>query len=171
MVEWMLLPYRRLYRAIEGRATRSEYWWFMLMVLAVYVAFLVLMLGMGVAGSMTNPNQMSAMMAGAGSAFMLLIIPFYIWAVLTSAAAFAVAIRRIHDMGYSGWFLALYYVGFFIVALLGGALGMVDPRLSFTLFFLYWLAGILVMALPGTKGPNKYGEDPLGVAKAQDVFS
>ena len=74
MVEWMLLPYRRLYRAIEGRASRSEYWWFTLMVVLVYVAFFVLMLSLGLAGSMTNPDRMPAMMAGVGSAFMVLII-------------------------------------------------------------------------------------------------
>ena len=171
MVEWMLLPYRRLYRAIEGRASRSEYWWFTLMVVLVYVAFFVLMLSLGLAGSMTNPDRMPAMMAGVGSAFMVLIIPFYIWALLTSAAGFAVAVRRVHDLGYSGWFIALYYAGFFVVGLIGAALGMVSPTLSGTLFLLYGIAGLVVLVLPGTKGSNKYGEDPLGVANAQDVFS
>ena len=171
MVEWMLLPYRRLYRAIEGRASRSEYWWFILMMVVVYIAFFALMLSLGVAGSMANPDRMPALMAGAGSAFMILVIPFYIWALLSSAAAFAVLIRRVHDLGYSGWFISLYYAGFLVVGLLGTAFAMVSPMIGLALFFLYWVAGIVVLALPGTKGPNKYGEDPLGVANAQDVFS
>ena len=171
MVEWMLLPYRRLYRAIEGRASRSEYWWFILMMVVVYIAFFALMLSLGVAGSMANPDRMPALMAGAGSAFMILVIPFYIWALLSSAAAFAVLIRRVHDLGYSGWFIAIYYAGFFVVGLISAALGLVSPMLSSALFALYAIAGIVVLALPGTKGPNKYGEDPLGVANAQDVFS
>ena len=81
------------------------------------------------------------------------------------------AIRRVHDLGYSGWFIALYYAGFFVVGLIGAALGMVSPTLSGTLFLLYGIAGLVVLVLPGTKGSNKYGEDPLGVANAQDVFS
>ena len=45
----------------------------------------------------------------------------------------------------SGWL----YLGFFVLMLI--------PFVN----FLAWIGLIVVMCLPGTAGPNKYGEDPL----------
>lgn len=51
-------------------------------------------------------------------------------------------IRRLHDIGYSGWFIVLSFL----------------PLISI-------FSGLVFFFLSGTKGPNKYGEDP---RKAQD---
>jgi uncharacterized membrane protein YhaH (DUF805 family) len=64
--------------------------------------------------------------------------------------ALAVQVRRFHDQNLSGWFVLLNFIPY-----LGG------------------LVVLVFMCLPGTKGPNKYGPDPLDPAGANvaDVFS
>lgn len=61
----------------------------------------------------------------------------------------AVSVRRLHDRNMTGWF---YLVSF--VPYVGGIILLV------------------MMALPGTQGPNKYGPDPKNpTGIAEDVFS
>ncbi|MFA7603124.1 MAG: DUF805 domain-containing protein [Novosphingobium sp.] len=155
-MEWMLLPYRRLYALIAGRASRQEFWMFVLfnvIVIAIFAAlFLTLVGSAALAG---NYSQIGAAMAGAGLVTMvLLIVPLYLWAILTAVASFAVTIRRFHDLNLSGW----VYLPFVV-------LGMI-PVLN----FLVWIVLIVMMCLQGTKGPNKYGDDPTAPAGA-DVFA
>ena len=156
-MEWMLMPYRRLYPAIAGRSRRKEYWMFFLLNVIVYLVLLALILGVGGAASFADPTDMGAMMAGAGVAMVLLIVPFYIWAILTGLASLAVTIRRLHDLNLSGWYLVAFYV-VIIVAFI--TLAQAGPTLLLSFMGLVWLLSIVVMAWPGTKGPNKYGSDP-----------
>lgn len=148
-MEWMLMPYRKLYRLIEGRSSRQEFWMFVLLnviVAAVFIGLFVAMIGgAALAGSGGNLNDFGTAMAGVGMMTMIvLLVPMYVWAILTGVASFAVTIRRFHDLNLSGW----VYLPFLI-------LGAV-PLLG----FLVWIALIVVMCLKGTSGPNKYGEDP-----------
>jgi len=154
-MEWMLMPYRKLYRLIEGRSSRQEFWMFVLLNVIVAVVFIALFAtligGAAFAGSSGNLNDIGAAMAGVGMMTMvLLLVPMYVWAILTGVASFAVTIRRFHDLNLSGW----VYLPFLI-------LGAV-PLLG----FLVWIALIVVMCLKGTSGPNKYGEDPTNPTSA-----
>ncbi len=152
-MEWMLMPYRKLYRLIEGRSTRREYWMFTLLTVLVSLAFVLLMVAVigGAGSAFTNPTDVAGMMAGAGAiALIVVILPFYVWVLLTGVAAFAVTIRRLHDLGQSGWMLVLFYAVMIVAAIIS--------------MYLYWLVaigGIVVLCLPGTPGANKYGADPL----------
>lgn len=162
-MEWMLMPYRKLYRLIEGRSSRREYWMFFLLVVLVYLAMAALFVAfIGGAGmSMVDPSNLAGMMTGAGGLMlMLLIVPFYFWLLLTGVAAIAVTIRRIHDLGYSGWMYLVYPV-LVVVA------SMISPYLIFAVFIGY----IVVMCLPGTAGANKYGSDPLDGTPGANVFA
>jgi uncharacterized membrane protein YhaH (DUF805 family) len=143
-MEWMLLPIRRLYRLIEGRSSRREFWMFFLLNVIILVGFVgVVVATVGLASF--NPDQWTGMAMGAGVGMMLiLIIPLYIWFLLAGVASVAVTIRRFHDLNLSGW---LY--------LLALALNFI-PFVN----FLVWIAVLVLMCLKGTDGPNKYGEDP-----------
>jgi uncharacterized membrane protein YhaH (DUF805 family) len=59
----------------------------------------------------------------------------------------SVSIRRLHDTNRSGWFILLPLI----------------PIVGAVVYFVFTV-------LPGTKGPNKYGPDPLGKPET-DVFS
>lgn len=154
-MEWMLLPYRKLYRLIEGRASRREYWMFVLFNVLVVMGFLALIFGVVGAAALSDLRDFSGMMAGAGIvAVILLIIPFYVWALFTVVAGVAVTLRRFHDLNLTAWI----YVPFAIV-------GMI-PILN----ILSSIGLIVMMCMKGTSGPNRYGADPLENTSA-DVFS
>jgi uncharacterized membrane protein YhaH (DUF805 family) len=157
-MEWMLMPYRRLYRLIEGRSSRQEYWMFVLLNVLILVGFIVLVSAMvgGVAGLAANPSSFTSNMLGAGFLVgILLVIPLYIWWILTAVAGFAVTIRRFHDLNLSGWLYLLFVVLGFI------------PLIN----FLALIGLIVMMCLPGTQGPNRYGEDPTQSHGGAEVFS
>ena len=83
-----------------------------------------------------------------GNPVSMAIVAIYMIAALGSfIPSLAVSVRRLHDTDKSGWLLLLW-----LIPLLGALILLV--------FFV----------LPGTKGPNKYGPDPLGRADAE-VFA
>ena len=97
------------YAVFTGRAPRSEFWWFWVFTILVEVAAVVLG-GMLFTGSFTE-HGMGTMhgwyMVGysnwlAGLVHLLLFLP-----------SLAVAVRRLHDVGRSGWWLLIVLVPFF----------------------------------------------------------
>jgi len=78
------------YADCHGRATRSHYWFFTL------INFLVLMFLLFV------PALMGAQDIGA--------ILYVIYGLSATIPAFAVSVRRLQDIGKSGWFLLLYLI-------------------------------------------------------------
>lgn len=62
----------------------------------------------------------------------------------------AVSIRRLHDRDMSGW----WYLGLTLAGLI--------PIIG----FLASIALLVLMALPGTPGPNRFGPDPKDPSQA-----
>ena len=67
-MEWMLMPYRKLYRLIEGRSSRQEYWMFtffnvlvLLVVLAIMFLFASLVFGLKIGNNL--PGLLLIMLA------------------------------------------------------------------------------------------------------------
>ena len=69
---------------IEGRASRSEYWWF-------YLAFIIADIGLTIVDS------------ALGTPLMLLVLALM-------PASITAAIRRMHDIGKSGWWLLISFI-------------------------------------------------------------
>ena len=130
-MNWIVLALRR-YFDFHGRSRRREYSMFVLLVIA---AILLAGIAMAVAkGSFQTQADFSrTFTVWAGFAMVPLIVPLI-----------AVTVRRLHDLGLSGWWL---------VALpIGAAIPAIDTLVS--------LAHVIVMALPGRKGANRFGENP-----------
>lgn len=152
MLDWMILPFKR-YAEFSGRSRRMEYWSFALLTLVVYaVCFAIMMAGGFSLAAMSDPAMAAAQQPGA---------LFYVGAGLVgiyALAAFipnlALNVRRLHDRNMSGWFLLLLIV-LSAVPFIG------------ILVSIGWL---VLMLLPGTPGPNKYGPDPKDPASSE-VFS
>jgi len=88
----------------------------------------------------------------------------------------AVAVRRLHDIGKSGWLLLLFYVVMIastivmifsgILGIVGGAslssfgIGLIVPLLGI-LAFSIWL--LVLFCTEGNHGENKYGADPKAI--------
>lgn len=94
------------YADFNGRASKSEYWWFALFSVLVYIG--VALLSGGALDEMGN-------MSGTATTMFLLV------ALALLLPSVAVAVRRLHDTDKSGWFylVALIpYVGWIILLVL-----------------------------------------------------
>ena len=100
------------YAKFDGVASIAEFWWFILFNLLVRgVLFsLVFVLVIGTAASGGDKGA-----AGASTVVVMLILGLYGLAVLLPELG--VTIRRLHDAGYSGFFVLLEFVGLGIVTL------------------------------------------------------
>jgi uncharacterized membrane protein YhaH (DUF805 family) len=161
-MDWMLMPLRR-YAEFSGRSRRMEYWMFTLLGIIVAVIAYALMLGGGAAALLTAAavDPMAASdptMADVsfGPLFWIGVIILVVWGLGTLIPSIAVTVRRLHDRNMSGWYLIGFIVVVFVLSLI--------PGIGTILVLLLEIGFIVLMALPGTTGPNQYGPDPLGQA-------
>lgn len=161
-MHWMILPYRR-YFDFSGRSRRLEYWWFFVFFV---VAFVVLVIA-AVAAGVSTANAISAnpdrLLREAGVGLWTLIGIVGLFFVGSLIPMIAVQVRRLHDLGVSGWWYLAYLIG-------SNALQAV-PDLGSNLSSLASLCWIAWMFFPGTTGPNKYGDDPKNPVGLGSVFA
>lgn len=151
MLNWMILPFKR-YFDFAGRSRRLEYWMFTLLnviVVTVLFALIFSSTGMMIAADPASDlfEEGGAMAGGVG-----LLIALY--ALIVFIPSIAVTVRRLHDRDLSGW----WYLGFIIASMI--------PVVG----FLAWIAFVVVMALPGTPGENRFGPDPKD-PNSEEVFA
>jgi len=122
---WRIVPKRFL--QFRGRARRSEYWyWYMIIACIAPILAIVLLIpvGLSVEAAANGDPEL-----GAGTLFLLL--AFFVGFLLVNLS---VSVRRLHDVGRSGFWLLLVlvpYIGIFVVT---------------------WM-----LAWPGQKQDNKHG--------------
>ena len=145
MLQWMVMPLRR-YADFSGRSRRREYWSFFLLNLVVTGVLLgplyAAMLASMAAVPDRDPAALQAM--APGPVTMGLAVLGGLWALGTLIPNIAVTVRRFHDRAMSGW----WYLGFILLA--------VVPFVGLVAIGVF----LLLMALPGTRGENRYGPDP-----------
>lgn len=118
-MNWYLTVLKN-YAVFSGRARRKEYWMFVLFNVIFTIAAMIL----------DNVLGLAIKDVGYG--------PFYIVYVLaTLIPGLAVSVRRLHDIGKSGWYLLMG-----LIPCVGG------------------IILIVFAATPGDVGENEYGEDP-----------
>ncbi len=163
----------RKYADFSGRATRAEYWWWVLA--TIIVSFAVGAVD-GFIGSLTGDYIYSPLSALFGLAVLL--------------PDLAVTCRRLHDIGRSGWWqLAWFIIGFlgaiplivgiivFVISGFSGSGdwkfgsnweldvgGLVTLLVGIALSVIIWLGlaiwWLVWMVKQGQAGPNHYGPDP-----------
>jgi uncharacterized membrane protein YhaH (DUF805 family) len=120
MFNWYKKVMFENYANFNGRARRSEYWYFALMNLIILIIAAVLDNALG---------------------FNFSPFPYGYLYITVALASFipglAVAVRRLHDVGKSGWF---YFIA--LIPLIGAI----------------WL--LVLFFTEGNKGENQYGSDP-----------
>lgn len=161
----------RKYAEFNGRATRSEFWYFVL--------FLVLV-DLGV-GFLSGLFMIPLILKGEFNADSILStsLPFKIISLVVGLAFLlpnlSVWTRRLHDRNKSGWWIVTYFVLCLVPAfLLNSMVDHVDQLNENTgggvilgLAVLVILVTVLAIVLlvwcckRGTIGPNQYGPDPL----------
>ena len=139
------------YATFSGRAPRSEFWWFALFNAIVSIcaqaAFFGIGLGVGgVKGAALATNICSALV------FLLFFIP-----------SLAVAVRRLHDTGRSGWWIMLVYGPMLLLVVLLVLLMLTRNEILAILLLVNYallLVGciwLLVLSLLDSDEENKYG--------------
>lgn len=117
------------YATFQGRASRSEYWYF-------YLFNILLEIGLLIVGFILGAilGDSAGAFAGMGFAYVLLCI----YGLIILIPNISVFVRRMHDIGRSGWW---YWIAF--VPIVGAIV-------------------LLVFLLTGSdRGDNQYGPDPL----------
>jgi len=140
------------YATFDGRAARSEFWWFWLFSVLVSVFF-------GALGLITGAV---ALFDGIDSLISLAIL----------LPTLAVTCRRLHDTERTGWWQ--------ILPAIPAILGVIAFEVS-NAFTLGWIAVaiaviafvvlIVWLATIGTPGPNRFGNDPLKPETDAEIFS
>lgn len=151
-MEWMLMPLRR-YAEFSGRSRRKEYWMFSLFIVLVMAVFGAVMFAGGLP-AMMEAQETGVQPEAPGVLFWLGAGLLGLFALAIIIPGIAVAVRRFHDRNMSGW----WYLGFIV-------LGMIP-----VVGFIASIASLVIMCLPGTPGPNRFGPDPKDPASA-DVFA
>ncbi len=148
-MEWMLLPLKR-YAEFTGRSRRKEYWMFVLfsVLVMMFLGFLTF-LGLGNLDDLDRAD-----FSGTNPVFWLGIGLLFLFLIAIIVPSIAVTVRRLHDRNLSGW----WYLG----AILAGMIPVIGSLASIAL--------IVVTLLPGTPGPNRFGEDPKDPVSA-DIFA
>ncbi|MEO0815860.1 MAG: DUF805 domain-containing protein [Pseudomonadota bacterium] len=132
------------YTNFQGRSRRSEYWWVQLFLLLVLIVPYILMFSVGGLAS-GEPNALGlGMLAIVGIFGLAIILP-----------GIALAVRRFHDLGQTGWLVLAFAVA--------GLIPIVGLIAS--------IGQIVWFCFPGTNGPNKFGPDPRMGEVAADTFS
>ena len=123
-MEWYLKVMRDNYANFSGRARRKEYWMFVLVQTIV-------MIGLAILDSVLGLDfELQGISLGYGYLYLIGIIVHFI-------PSLAVLVRRLHDVGKSGWF---YFI--FLIPIIG----------------IIWL--LVLYCTEGQKEDNKWGPDP-----------
>lgn len=158
-----------------GRARRSEYWyWYLFSVLV------------------SLPLQILVEVIPGDSWVLMLVVALVSlgWSLFNAIATLAVCIRRLHDIGRSGWWYgaSVIYAIIWVVVMVIWMFSVlwVTPADSLSSSLIPWLVVALITYLPllvysivllvwyctdSMPGPNKYGENPKGVGNADEALT
>ena len=144
--------------SFAGRARRAEFWWFAVFNAIAQIALRFLSIPLGLvlnvddAGSLVLNNNLTE-----DSTALLETI----YSLLVLIQSIAVNVRRFHDRGLSGWWLA---GAVFVIAAAAFGYGFAPEMraIAMGVIGVVALALFVISVLPGVSGPNKYGADPKG---------
>lgn len=150
--------FRENYATFSGRASRSEYWF-------VILLFILVTIGAGIIGGVVAGvlGASSNNFLGAGTVYLLAALVLIV-VVGVFIPMLALVVRRFHDVGLSGWWYLLSVVVSYIplgLLLLGEQ--AYAEMLSNVAGSIASAAVLVVTVWPSNVGANKYGENPHNV--------
>ena len=131
MIDYWKNAIAKNYANFNGRARRSEYWYYTLM-------NIIIMIGLQVFIAVSASSNLSSVSMVLGGLYL-------IYALGTFIPSIAVAVRRLHDVGKSGWFMFIA-----LIPLIGSI----------------WL--LVLFCTEGNRGENIYGADPKNQSSMND---
>ena len=150
-MDWMVLPLRR-YVDFDGRSRRKEFWMFSLLNIIVYAVLIGIGFGrFPLAAILSNDPDIFTGTPEMSTLTIISLILLGIWALVMLVPSVAVTVRRLHDRNISWW----WYLGLIVLSLI--------PVVGFGAA----IAMLVIVLLPGTPGPNQYGDDPRDLSDAR----
>ena len=142
------MDWKYLFTSFDGRINRAKFW------AAIGVFF-----ALGIVGLIIDSVLGTRVTVGGGLQVGIVGIIISLASIYFALAVYA---KRWHDRDKSGWLSAVLIVVFVVAAIVT----MVAPALATVIAIVELLVAIWFIVelgiLQGTKGPNKYGPDPLG---------
>jgi uncharacterized membrane protein YhaH (DUF805 family) len=152
--------------SFRGRINRAKYWLAVLFWTVVAIVVFGVMAGMlakdiVALGSEPSAEDVVRVILSYGIGFVLVFLVVFVPMMVSSLA---IGIKRLHDRGQSGWWIVLFYFGPAAASAIGRSSGSeaVLLVLSLVSFGISIWAIVVLGFLRGTRGPNRYGPDPLG---------
>lgn len=140
-MDQLFLPLRR-YAEFTGRSRRREFWFWFLFVWIALIVLTVADSALGLGGSTSGYAEGGSVGFNLTGGLLTLL-----FALAVLVPNLAVTVRRLHDVGKSGWMILIAFI----------------PVIG-------WLYLLFLYVQPGVPGPNAYGPDPKGQAPG-DVFA
>lgn len=139
------------YATFTGRATRSEYWWWILFCFLSIIAICIIaaLIGVATAGS-----------RGVGLLGFFFLLPFIIFCIVILVPSWAVLFRRLHDAGHPGYWILLYLVPY-VISLFAALVG--SQIMSMLFGFLSFAGSIVLLVFvlqPSQPYDNQFGPCP-----------
>jgi len=134
---------RNNYANFQGRARRREYWMYTLINAIITFVLAIPISGVLMGLAMQTDAGMDPSAALTGSTLIFAAI-YALYALATFIPSLAIAVRRLHDAGFSGWLYLLNFIGLGIVVL-------------------------VLCVLDSKPGSNKWGPNPKGVTDGTPV--
>jgi len=160
-----------LFFGFSGRINRGKYWLALVIWILIWIVAIGAFLLWGLAifdrnlqdGSLPSPDDFDAFWRMVRDYGVLSLIIF-VFVIVSWVSALAIGVKRLHDRDRSGWWIVLFYFG---PALLQAAQNSAESGTLASILLGLGAFAVSIWALVefgflrGTRGPNRFGADPL----------
>ena len=163
-MNWFIQALKKTF-TYRGRARRAEFGWFNLISFLISLALIIVpAVVFDLGGNLlatTYQSEAISIIANAGT--LIFGLAYSLFSLVTTLAHFSLSARRLHDLGFSGWWQLAVYLVFlsFIIMDINEANPSIIPGLIVPLVLLMYAIYIgVLLFMDGQRFTNKYGEDP-----------
>ena len=176
-MKWFFKCFKQ-YADFSGRARRKEYWWFMvinfIISMVLLIGWIIPLVKLGYNSAISGVediDEMEIMRTAMNSPFLYIYMLYYLAILIPSIA---VTVRRLHDIGKSGYWAFFIYGGSFL-----GSISQYSLQTTNTLAyiiialicFVIIIISLVWMFTNSDYGPNKYGPNPKGEGNPTEEVS
>jgi len=137
------------YAVFNGRSRRKEYWWFYFILIVIGCILAI------IEGQFKYPSKMIAIPSKLA----------WIFGLAMFVPSLAVAVRRIHDIGRTGWWVLIAFLSYILPLRFFIHPSSAWWALIVLLTLIASIIFIVFMLSDSQVGDNKYGPNPKGVYK------
>lgn len=184
-MKWFIHALKNIF-TYQGRARRAEFGWFYLTYFLISIGVMFVFFIFALGGILTvGASQSDIVALLGGTAFLIFFFIYFAWIIVMFLTSTSLITRRLHDLGWSGWWqLVLHFVPqmvhlFAVIPFLSHADNgylteseQTAEMIAFLISGIVWLISIgiwcILLFKDGQRYANKYGEDPKAIPAAEN---